>query len=166
MVHVAAESHVDRSIRNPEVFVQTNVLGTAVMLMEENQVGDVSAFKFTAVPMNEIALEENVNGKLDTVFRRSCISLVSLKQKFPTVNFNDLQLSYINKNPDKKTSSYEKLLPYMTQVKEFFDYVSQHLSLGLTAEEKKLAICTPRLGETIDIDTVQGTSNYWWRECP
>ena len=35
-----------------------------------------------------------------------------------------------------------------------------------TAEEKKLAICTPRLGETIDIDTVQGTSNYWWRECP
>ena len=32
VVHFAAESHVDRSIRNPEVFVQTNVLGTAVML--------------------------------------------------------------------------------------------------------------------------------------
>ena len=32
MVHFAAESHVDRSIRNPEIFVQTNVLGTAVML--------------------------------------------------------------------------------------------------------------------------------------
>ena len=31
VVHFAAESHVDRSIRNPEVFVQTNVLGTAVM---------------------------------------------------------------------------------------------------------------------------------------
>ena len=28
----SAESHVDRSIRTPEVFVQTNVLGTAVML--------------------------------------------------------------------------------------------------------------------------------------
>ncbi len=26
------ESHVDRSIRNPEVFVKTNVLGTLVML--------------------------------------------------------------------------------------------------------------------------------------
>ena len=56
-----------------------------------------------------------------------CASLVHSLQK------------YINKNPDKKTSSYEKLLPYMTQVKEFFDYVSQHLSLGLTAEEKKLS---------------------------
>lgn len=32
VVHFAAESHVDRSIRNPEVFVQTNVYGTLVML--------------------------------------------------------------------------------------------------------------------------------------
>ncbi len=32
VVHFAAESHVDRSIRTPEIFVQTNVLGTAVML--------------------------------------------------------------------------------------------------------------------------------------
>ena len=32
VVHFAAESHVDRSISNPEVFVRTNVLGTAVML--------------------------------------------------------------------------------------------------------------------------------------
>lgn len=32
VVHFAAESHVDRSIKNPEVFVQTNVLGTLVML--------------------------------------------------------------------------------------------------------------------------------------
>ena len=29
VVHFAAESHVDRSIKNPEVFVKTNVLGTA-----------------------------------------------------------------------------------------------------------------------------------------
>ncbi len=32
VVHFAAESHVDRSIRNPEIFVETNVLGTLVML--------------------------------------------------------------------------------------------------------------------------------------
>ena len=32
VIHFAAESHVDRSIKNPEVFVQTNVLGTLVML--------------------------------------------------------------------------------------------------------------------------------------
>lgn len=32
VVHFAAESHVDRSIRNPEIFIQTNVLGTLVLL--------------------------------------------------------------------------------------------------------------------------------------
>ena len=32
VVHFAAESHVDRSIKDPEIFVKTNVLGTAVML--------------------------------------------------------------------------------------------------------------------------------------
>lgn len=32
VVHFAAESHVDRSIKNPEAFVKTNVLGTLTML--------------------------------------------------------------------------------------------------------------------------------------
>src|SRR6185369_12861597 len=32
VVYFAAESHVDRSILGPEVFVQTNVLGTQVLL--------------------------------------------------------------------------------------------------------------------------------------
>lgn len=32
VVHFAAESHVDRSIKDPEIFVKTNVLGTSVML--------------------------------------------------------------------------------------------------------------------------------------
>ncbi len=32
VVNFAAESHVDRSIENPEVFVETNVLGTLVLL--------------------------------------------------------------------------------------------------------------------------------------
>jgi len=32
VVHFAAESHVDRSIENPEAFIQTNVLGTGVLL--------------------------------------------------------------------------------------------------------------------------------------
>ncbi|WP_411822958.1 dTDP-glucose 4,6-dehydratase [Leptospira sp. 'Mane'] len=32
VVHFAAESHVDNSIKNPEVFLQTNVIGTFVLL--------------------------------------------------------------------------------------------------------------------------------------
>ena len=31
-MHLAAESHVDRSIENPELFLQTNIVGTSVLL--------------------------------------------------------------------------------------------------------------------------------------
>lgn len=37
VVHFAAESHVDRSIAGPEVFIQTNVLGTFVLLEAARQ---------------------------------------------------------------------------------------------------------------------------------
>lgn len=46
VVHFAAESHVDRSIKNPEVFVQTNVLGTLVLLnAAKNAWADGDGFK-------------------------------------------------------------------------------------------------------------------------
>ena len=32
VVNFAAESHVDRSIENPDIFLQTNILGTAVLM--------------------------------------------------------------------------------------------------------------------------------------
>ena len=32
VIHLAAESHVDRSIENPGVFLQTNVIGTQTLL--------------------------------------------------------------------------------------------------------------------------------------
>jgi dTDP-glucose 4,6-dehydratase len=32
VVHFAAESHVDRSIRGPDLFINTNILGTHVLL--------------------------------------------------------------------------------------------------------------------------------------
>jgi len=36
VVHFAAESHVDRSIKDPAIFVKTNVLGTQILL--DNQI--------------------------------------------------------------------------------------------------------------------------------
>ena len=60
VVHFAAESHVDRSIKNPEVFVQTNVLGTLVMLncakaAWENEDGSFKAEKkFLHVSTDEV----------------------------------------------------------------------------------------------------------------
>lgn len=51
VVHFAAESHVDRSITDPGVFVQTNVLGTQVLLNAARQVG---VTKFVHVSTDEV----------------------------------------------------------------------------------------------------------------
>lgn len=42
VVHFAAESHVDRSIKEPEMFVETNVLGTAVLLNAAKRAWEIS----------------------------------------------------------------------------------------------------------------------------
>lgn len=51
VVHFAAESHVDRSITDPGVFVRTNVLGTQVLLDASKQVG---VTKFVHVSTDEV----------------------------------------------------------------------------------------------------------------
>ena len=60
VVNFAAESHVDRSIRDPEVFLKTNVLGTVTLLnvaKESWQIGDnqfKSGKKFLQVSTDEV----------------------------------------------------------------------------------------------------------------
>ncbi|HEY6872513.1 MAG TPA: dTDP-glucose 4,6-dehydratase [Geobacteraceae bacterium] len=65
VVHFAAESHVDRSITGPEVFVRTNVLGTQVLLEESRkhwQNGVVPAFRFLQVSTDEVYGSLGVTG--------------------------------------------------------------------------------------------------------
>ncbi|GFE59004.1 dTDP-glucose 4,6-dehydratase [Geobacter sp. AOG1] len=57
VLHFAAESHVDRSISGPEVFVRTNVLGTQVLLEESRkhwESGAVPQFRFLQVSTDEV----------------------------------------------------------------------------------------------------------------
>ncbi len=57
VVHFAAESHVDRSITGPEIFVRTNVLGTQVLLEESRNYwnsGAVSNFRFLQISTDEV----------------------------------------------------------------------------------------------------------------
>ncbi|MFC6040235.1 dTDP-glucose 4,6-dehydratase [Paenisporosarcina macmurdoensis] len=51
VIHFAAESHVDRSITEPEIFVRTNVLGTQVLLDAAMQ---INLTKFIHVSTDEV----------------------------------------------------------------------------------------------------------------
>jgi dTDP-glucose 4,6-dehydratase len=60
IVHFAAESHVDRSISAPDVFLETNVLGTHALLkaargrLESLPVGERARFRFHHVSTDEV----------------------------------------------------------------------------------------------------------------
>lgn len=59
VIHFAAESHVDRSIKNPEIFVNTNVLGTlnllnAAKLSWETEDGYKAGKKYVQVSTDEV----------------------------------------------------------------------------------------------------------------
>lgn len=55
VVHFAAESHVDNSIKNPSVFVETNVLGTQVLLDVAKEFwGEGSDNKFVHISTDEV----------------------------------------------------------------------------------------------------------------
>ena len=54
VIHLAAESHVDRSITNPLEFVRTNVLGTCVMLNAFKNFGDTKNGRFYHVSTDEV----------------------------------------------------------------------------------------------------------------
>jgi dTDP-glucose 4,6-dehydratase len=51
VVHFAAESHVDRSVEGPEVFVLTNVLGTEILLEEARS---AAVARFVMVSTDEV----------------------------------------------------------------------------------------------------------------
>ncbi len=57
VVHFAAESHVDRSITGPDVFVKTNVLGTQILLEESRkyvQSQGAGDFRYLQISTDEV----------------------------------------------------------------------------------------------------------------
>ena len=55
VIHFAAESHVDNSIKTPFVFTQTNVIGTHILLETAKQIwGEGSSNKFVHISTDEV----------------------------------------------------------------------------------------------------------------
>lgn len=68
IMHLAAESHVDRSIDSPSNFIQTNIIGTLVLLeatrhyLEQKPKGEKANFRFHHISTDEVFGSLGVNG--------------------------------------------------------------------------------------------------------
>ena len=79
-------THFERSnlaVEMHQAYLDLVTAGTASLLFEEAPIGEASAFRFTAVPLGDVAFEEGDDGRLDTTFRRSRLTQAQFNRRFP-----------------------------------------------------------------------------------
>ncbi|MBB4266111.1 portal protein [Roseospira visakhapatnamensis] len=94
-----------------QAYLDLVTLGTACLLFEEAAPGEPSAFRFTAVPMADVALDEGPGGHLDTVFRRVRLSLPAFRARFPGAALPPDLETRAAREPDLELSVLECVVP-------------------------------------------------------
>lgn len=108
------QSHLDRSnftVEMHQCFLDLAVGGTATLYFEETDPGSFSAFKFSAVPLQDIVLEEGENGFLDGSFRSLHLTLAQLKNRYPQAILPAEVIHEGEKDPQSRFDVIESVLP-------------------------------------------------------
>lgn len=108
------QSHFDRSnfaVEMHQCYLDVVTGGTASLLFEEAPPGEPSAFRFTAVPLGQVVLEEGAEGRLDTTFRRSELTMAGLKVRFPAAELPAALLKRAEEDPDARFGVIEAVVP-------------------------------------------------------
>ncbi|MFN3826924.1 MAG: portal protein [Micavibrio sp.] len=108
------QAHFDRSnfiVEMHQCYLDLIVGGTAALMLEESEPGDFSAFRFTAIPLNDIVLEEGVSGMLDGSWRRLALTLRQLQSRYPAASLPDDLIRRGEKDPQSRFTILESILP-------------------------------------------------------
>jgi hypothetical protein len=87
-VAATVQGHFDRSnlaIELHQCFLDLVTGGTGSLLFEEAPPGAASAFRFAAVPLAEIYLDEGAEGRLDVSLRKASVTADAFRGRFPNV---------------------------------------------------------------------------------
>ncbi|HTH16924.1 MAG TPA: portal protein [Magnetospirillum sp.] len=124
-VALVLQSHFDRSnfaVEMHQCYLDVVTGGTAALLFEEAPPGDSSAFRFSAVPLGQVVLEEGVDGRLDTTFRRSELTLAGLKARFPVAALSDALVKKAEDDPELRFGVVEAVVP--SETGHFYRYAA------------------------------------------
>ena len=105
------QSHFDRSNLSLEIhqtYLDLVTVGTATLLFEEAAPGEPSAFRFTAVPIGQVALSEGLSGRLDSTYRNTELTHEQLRARFPDARLSDLETT---RGEDARHSVIEAVVP-------------------------------------------------------
>jgi hypothetical protein len=108
------QAHFDRSnfiVEIHQCFLDLIVGGTASLYVEEAEPGAFSAFRFTAVPLHQIVLEEGDGGYLDGAFRDIPLTLAQIGTRYPSAKIPDSVRRTGEKDPQLRFRVLESLVP-------------------------------------------------------
>ena len=103
-----------------QCYLDLITVGTACLLFEEAPIGSSSAFRFTSIPLSEVCLDEGPTGRLDITFRRSQMDFLTLKNRFPKVDFSDRLI----KQAKEKEMKFRVIESVQPRVNGGYDYVA------------------------------------------
>lgn len=117
------QSHFDRSNFSVEIhqaFLDLVVAGTASIAFEEAELGEYSAFRFSSVPLQDVMLEEGINGFLNGTYRTILLTLDQIVSRYPEAELpNDIL--YIGQ---KDTQAQFKVLEIIVPDGTAYTYIS------------------------------------------
>ncbi|MBL8659850.1 MAG: head-tail connector protein [Rhodospirillales bacterium] len=108
------QAHFDRSnfvVELHQCYLDLVTAGTACLMFEEAGTGEESAFRFTAVPLSQVVLEEGASGRLDTTFRRSQLSPAHVLARFPDARDAEHLADLVREKSDASLNVVEAVVP-------------------------------------------------------
>lgn len=150
------QSHFDRSnfaVEMHQCYLDVVTGGTACLLFEEAQPGEASAFRFTAVPLAQAVLEEGPDGKLDSSFRRSELTLAALRQRFPAATLEPSLIRQGEEDPQARFAVIEAVIP---NLRGHYDYAA---ILEDATDDDEAPLAEGRFGQSPFI-------NFRWLKAP
>lgn len=108
------QAHFDRSnfiMEMHQCYLDLVVGGTAALAFEEAAPGDLSAFKFTAIPLSDIVLEEGGDGALSGSFRTMELTLAQLRGRYPLAELPVNVVKDGTKDAQARFAVLESVLP-------------------------------------------------------
>ncbi len=110
----ALQDHFDRSnfaVEIHQCYLDLVVGGTASLCFEESEPGSFSAFRFSAIPLSNIVLEEGESGLLDGAFRTLELNLLQINERYDDAAIPPGIIERGMKDPQTSFKILESVLP-------------------------------------------------------
>lgn len=108
------QDHFDRSnfaVEIHQCYLDLIVGGTASLFFEENEPGAFSAFRFSAVPLSQIVLEEGESGYLDGAYRTLDLTVEQMRERYPLAELPTDLIRKSQRDPQERFKVLEAVIP-------------------------------------------------------